>query len=152
MDTLRNYSITKINEIINNPEISKQIEEGIYDYSIERLDDVGYKGEEDLPLEAVNFMYKQNFIKVINNIENSYELAMEDPYHYVFKKREELDPNKWEQLYKNRTQDIVKKKGLYKCPRCKSFYTEYIEVQTRSADEAATIKISCECGYRWKLN
>lgn len=42
--------------------------------------------------------------------------------------------------------------GILKCPRCKSMKTEYIEVQTRSADEPTTKKCNCNsCDYRWKF-
>lgn len=42
--------------------------------------------------------------------------------------------------------------GILKCPRCKSMKTQYIEVQTRSADEPTTKKCNCNnCDYRWKF-
>lgn len=42
--------------------------------------------------------------------------------------------------------------GILKCPKCKSMKTEYIEVQTRSADEPTTKKCTCNnCEYRWKF-
>lgn len=42
--------------------------------------------------------------------------------------------------------------GILKCPKCKSLKTEYVEVQTRSADEPTTKKCLCNnCNYRWKF-
>ena len=42
--------------------------------------------------------------------------------------------------------------GILSCPRCKSKKTEYVEVQTRSADEPTTKKCLCnDCEYRWKF-
>jgi len=42
--------------------------------------------------------------------------------------------------------------GILKCPKCKSMKTEYVEVQTRSADEPTTKKCFCNgCNYRWKF-
>jgi len=42
--------------------------------------------------------------------------------------------------------------GILKCPKCKSMKTEYIEVQTRSADEPTTKKCFCnDCNYCWKF-
>lgn len=42
--------------------------------------------------------------------------------------------------------------GILKCPKCKSMKTEYVEVQTRSADEPTTKKCLCNnCDYRWKF-
>ena len=42
--------------------------------------------------------------------------------------------------------------GILKCPKCKSMKTEYVEVQTRSADEPTTKKCMCNnCDHRWKF-
>jgi transcription elongation factor S-II len=42
--------------------------------------------------------------------------------------------------------------GLLKCGRCKSLKTEYTTMQTRSADEPATVFASCrQCGNRWRF-
>jgi len=41
--------------------------------------------------------------------------------------------------------------GLYCCPRCKSWKTDYYLLQTRSADEPMTAFVSCLlCGYRFR--
>jgi DNA-directed RNA polymerase subunit M/transcription elongation factor TFIIS len=138
MEELREKSLTFLKENFNNPE---EVEESIYNYAIERLDDLGYQDSDELPLPELQFLYSQNLTKVLENNDND-----------VYKSREDLLKSRWETLYKNRTEDIVKKKGAHKCPKCKSWFTNYVEVQTRSADESATIKVSCECGYRWKMN
>lgn len=42
--------------------------------------------------------------------------------------------------------------GLLKCGKCKSTKTDYTTMQTRSADEPATVFASCRnCGHRWKF-
>jgi DNA-directed RNA polymerase subunit M/transcription elongation factor TFIIS len=143
MDELRNNTIQTL---------GPKIEEGIYDYAIERLDKLGFEGQDDLPIDKLMFLYSQIFAKVMLTKGFNEELIAKDPYNFCRVTREELNPEKWDTLYKNRTEDIVKKKGAHRCPKCKGWFTEYVEVQTRAADEAATIKISCECGYRWKLN
>jgi len=58
-----------------------------------------------------------------------------------------MDEKTYKQYAGKETQD-----GILKCPRCKSMKTEYIEVQTRSADEPTTKKCTCNnCDYRWKF-
>jgi DNA-directed RNA polymerase subunit M/transcription elongation factor TFIIS len=143
MDELRNKIRT---------EHGVELEEGIYDYAIDRLDRLGYEGQEDLPIDKLMILYNQIFVKVMLTMEGNEELMRKDPYNFCRITREQLNPEKWDLLYKNRTEDIVKKKGAHRCPKCKGWFTEYVEVQTRAADEAATVKVSCECGYRWKLN
>lgn len=42
--------------------------------------------------------------------------------------------------------------GLLKCGKCKSLKTDYTTMQTRSADEPATVFASCRnCGNRWRF-
>jgi DNA-directed RNA polymerase subunit M/transcription elongation factor TFIIS len=156
MEELRQKSIDEFQQFQQKIDSSsiKLLEEGIYDYSIERLDSLGYQDHEELPIDQLKFIYCQNFTKVILSLndENTHDILLKNPYKFVELKRQELNSTRWEKLYRNRTDDIARKKGAHRCPKCKSWFTEYIEVQTRSADESATIKISCECGYRWKLN
>ena len=56
-----------------------------------------------------------------------------------------------ERTYKNYAGKATED-GILKCPKCKSMKTEYVEVQTRSADEPTTKKCMCNnCDYRWKF-
>ena len=58
-----------------------------------------------------------------------------------------MDKKSYEKYAGKQVQD-----GILKCPRCKSMKTEYVEVQTRSADEPTTKKCTCNtCDYRWKF-
>ena len=51
-------------------------------------------------------------------------------------------------LYEVRTEQAT---DIYKCGRCKKRMCTYYELQTRSADEAITIFVTClNCGKRWK--
>ena len=72
---------------------------------------------------------------------------------------QELFPENWKELIdekyrRNKVLYETKKEAMtdqFLCKRCKSRKTCYYEVQTRSADEAMTIFITClNCGNRWK--
>ena len=42
--------------------------------------------------------------------------------------------------------------SMFKCGRCKKYKTTYYQLQTRSADEAATTFVTClNCNNRWKF-
>ncbi|NBU33753.1 hypothetical protein EB118_02045 [bacterium] len=42
--------------------------------------------------------------------------------------------------------------GILKCNKCKSYKTEYVELQTRSPDEPTSKFCYChKCGFRWKF-
>ena len=59
-----------------------------------------------------------------------------------------LDELKEKLLYEQKAEAMT---DQFKCGRCKSKKCTYYELQTRSADEAMTIFITClNCGNRWK--
>jgi DNA-directed RNA polymerase subunit M/transcription elongation factor TFIIS len=148
LDNVRAYVKHYLKEKDLDSETVSLLESGLYNSTMTLLDPL-FKENDDIPINDFLFFYKQKFMKVFVNFHK--ETILRDPYNFVSIDRSELS-DKWSVLEKNRTENISRKKGAHKCPRCKSWYTEYVEIQTRSADEAATIKISCECGHRWMLN
>ena len=75
----------------------------------------------------------------------------------------ELKPNTfdtkeiWDLWYQEPKKEVVEKKpeeyddGMFKCGKCKSMKTSYVEKQTRSADEPMTLFITCRlCGHVMK--
>lgn len=72
----------------------------------------------------------------------------------------QMYPSLWEpflvdvakrQLQKTILLDTDGHDGAFTCGRCKSKKTQYVELQTRSADEPATIYVFCgSCGNSWK--
>ncbi len=72
----------------------------------------------------------------------------------------ELNPERWEKLYKNITKNIevyrvpeVKGEGLFRCGKCKTYKTTYYQLQIRSADEPMSTFVTClGCGNRWRFN
>ena len=76
-----------------------------------------------------------------------------------FLKPEEIYPNKWisyineitkkEEAVKNNKN--ISKTDQFKCGKCKGRDCSYYELQIRSADESATLFITClTCGARWR--
>ena len=72
---------------------------------------------------------------------------------------QEMNPQHWKELIdKKRKRDENKytnnaqaSTDMFTCRKCKSKRCTYYELQTRSADEPATIFITClECGKNWK--
>jgi DNA-directed RNA polymerase subunit M/transcription elongation factor TFIIS len=113
--------------------------------------------------KMLNEYYKQLFIKVYYNInfnKNSVFILrnLEDGSFnisdLVSGSRETLFPEKWSDLHKIRTGTQKKRrKGAHQCKKCSSWFTEHVEMQTRSADESMTISVWClDCDHRWKYN
>jgi len=81
------------------------------------------------------------------------ELAdMDEHKLFIDKWRDILDDKmKREKIIKEAIQETYT--DQFKCPRCYKRKANYIEVQTRSADEPMTTFLTClECGKKWKLN
>lgn len=72
----------------------------------------------------------------------------------------EIFPERWNELISKYSKELLKdlpvekehEDGILQCGKCKSFKTEYTEIQTRSADESSTKLCYCwSCGRRWKF-
>jgi DNA-directed RNA polymerase subunit M/transcription elongation factor TFIIS len=73
---------------------------------------------------------------------------------------QEFRPDRWKDLMDQKmkrdasklTGDVVEAStDMYTCKKCKSKRCTYYEMQTRSADEPATVFITClDCGKRWR--
>jgi DNA-directed RNA polymerase subunit M/transcription elongation factor TFIIS len=99
-------------------------------------------------------------VKVLENLKNPYVInciknETWQPEDLAKLDKDALNPEKWQQLQETRLPKNIKKemkKGVNKCKRCGSWYTDYTTAQTRSADEASTVFCRClECEFRWKM-
>ena len=70
-----------------------------------------------------------------------------------------MEPSKWKVMMEKQskrveslfTNQIEASTDMFKCKKCKSKRCTYYELQTRSADEPATIFVTClDCGKNWK--
>ena len=77
-----------------------------------------------------------------------------------FLTHQEMKPEKWIVLIENKiirnaskyNNNIEASTDMFTCKKCKSKRCTYYELQTRSADEPATIFITClDCGKHWKI-
>jgi DNA-directed RNA polymerase subunit M/transcription elongation factor TFIIS len=77
-----------------------------------------------------------------------------------FMTHQEIQPEKWMTLIENKiirnaskyNNNIEASTDMFTCKKCKSKRCTYYELQTRSADEPATIFVTClDCGKHWKM-
>ena len=166
---IRDEMISKLNSIINNEKITKRIEKGIYNYTIEKAENNHITKKWD------NKIFKQIYIDKVRSIytnldKNSYvkndrllkrlEEKEFKAREVAFMKPQRICPESWKQLiddkYK-RDKILYEAKpeamtDQFKCGRCKKRECSYFEMQTRSADEPMTIFVTCiNCGKRWKM-
>jgi transcription elongation factor S-II len=93
--------------------------------------------------------------ELLQNIRNG-EIA---PQSIAFMTHQELNPSRWKVLIEQKikrdaskfTTNIQASTDMFTCKKCKSKKCTYYELQTRSADEPATIFVTClDCGKHWK--
>lgn len=81
------------------------------------------------------------------------------PQNLAFMTHQELNPEHWREHIELKIQRDFSKfnkkveasTDMFTCKKCKSKRCTYYELQTRSADEATTVFITClDCGKHWK--
>jgi DNA-directed RNA polymerase subunit M/transcription elongation factor TFIIS len=109
-------------------------------------------------------LYIDRLRSIINNLDNqeiisqihSGELPVQT---FAFMTHQEMKPERWGELIAKKIKrdasrfdtNIEASTDMYKCKKCKSTKCTYYEMQTRSADEPATIFVTClDCGKHWK--
>ena len=170
VETERTVCINKFNSLINNNDISKEIESSIYNYSIEQA-----KIRCIEPLMSDKFfrrIYVNKIITLYNNIDKESYIKNNhflerllnnefDVKNIAFLSPKDINKEHWksyidrqsandEFLY-SRTAGIRTKE--YKCGRCKERNCTYYQLQVRCSDEPMTTFINClNCGNRWSFN
>jgi len=166
---MRNIGFEKINSIVKNKKLSKDVENSIYDSCVKDAMFRGIEINENnklfkllyvnkltsiyLNLDSKSYLKNSNFLKNIKNgkIKGS-DVGFLEP--------DEIFPEQWKK-YKDRQdayEDFVYRKTAssitedYKCGRCKQRKCTSYDLQTRSADEPMTTFVTClNCGNRWSF-
>lgn len=132
----------RLHALLSDRERAALLEENIYQGARERLD-----GGDNLPFfENVYFCKAQEVLRALEQgVPYSTDMGMMST--------QDLRPDRWEDLKQRRRAMRLKTDNLatddsHTCPKCQKNKATITQVQTRSADEAATTYIKCmECGY-----
>ena len=179
MSEIREKVNCSINNIINDELITKNIEKGIFNYTILECEKNNIikswkikdkkNDEEKINYKFVNLYYKKA-LSIIGNLDSNTYINNNEllkmihnkeiiPYDIGFKKPEELFPSKWKSILDEKskrnkvlfTNNTDISTDLYQCNRCKARKCTYYQLQTRSADEPMTTFVTClTCSARWK--
>jgi len=139
------------------------MEKGVFNYTIKECSHRRLVKKWENP--AFVQIYSDRLRSIFNNIERptvveglkSGEIL---PQNIAFMTHQEFQPDKWNPLIEMKTKRDAskcdKKVGastdMFKCSRCQSKNCTYYEMQTRSADEPATIFITClTCDKHWRI-
>jgi DNA-directed RNA polymerase subunit M/transcription elongation factor TFIIS len=158
-------NIQDINLTINE---IKDLEIGLYNWSLDFAD----KHQIIKNWENTYFIkvYINKCVSIISNLDkNTYiknnslytQLNNKEilPHNIPYLKPEEIFPIKWNDIIKDidmreeslKNSKNVSKTDQFKCGKCKKRECSYYELQIRSADESATLFITClNCGAKWR--
>lgn len=143
--------------------LSQNIEVGIFNYAIKESTHKKIVKKWENP--AFVRIYLDRLKTVFTNLSTNPELVQQlvsgeiAPAMFAFMTHQEFDRDHWrtliEQKQKRDATKYDKKIGastdMFTCKKCHKKNCTYYEMQTRSADEPATIFVTClDCGKHWK--
>jgi len=145
-------------------DIAKDLEKGIYNWSIEQCDHL--KVVRNWRNPRFVHLYKDKARSIVSNLlaDSSLKSRLVDkelvPHDVPFMKPQDVYPERWADILdlkvkKNKNvfeEKPVSMTNAFKCRKCFSRETTYIQSQTRASDEPLTIHISCiNCGNKWQI-
>jgi transcription elongation factor S-II len=152
----------KFTGIIGNNVTAINLEKGVFNYSLKEATSKKLIKKWENP--AFVQVYLDRLRTIYINLKNEDILAMLKskellPQTFASMTHQEMNPNHWKLLIEQKIKrdatkfvtNIKASTDMFTCKKCKSKRCTYYELQTRSADEPATIFVTClDCGKNWK--
>lgn len=151
----RNESICKFYTILENMDKSKNIESGVFEFTLI------YASSNNSIMELLPAIYYDKINELVNNLEKDNYLMNKtlknalnfniDPRTLAFLRPQDIHPERWGTIIKKNVLRDEKKNNmatndLYECEKCGKNKCTVVELQIRSADEPTTKIITCrEC-------
>lgn len=162
-DSFRKNIRNKLHGLMNNENISLNIEKGVYNYSIKEagIRTVVKKWENPYFVQ----LYVDRLRSVYLNLSRMDSLREQvlskkiKAHEVAFMTHQEMDNDKWAELIEEKRQREKSKfdgpkatSSSFTCYKCKGNNCTHYQLQTRSADEPMTTFVTClTCAYRWKF-
>jgi len=142
--------------------VACNLEKAIFNYAIKEAT------QKKIIKKWENPYFKQLYVDRLRTIVNNlkYEDIIQQlqtgelkPQVFAFMTHQEMNPSRWSSLIQQKMKrdaskfntNIQASTDMFTCKKCRSKKCTYYELQTRSADEPATIFITClDCGKHWK--
>lgn len=161
-DKFRTNICKKLSAIICDDIISTNLEKGIFNFAIKE----GTSKKIIKKWDNTQFvqLYLDRLRSIYINLKNE-DLLIQvktgeiTPQTLAFMTHQEMNQTRWKELIDQKIKrdankyvtNIQASTDMFTCRKCKSKKCTYYELQTRSADEPATIFITClDCGKNWK--
>ena len=161
-ETFRKNICDKFTNIIGNNVTAINLEKGVFNYSLKEATSRKLIKKWENP-EFVQ-VYLDRLRTIYINLKNNDILELLQskellPQSFASMTHQEMNPKRWYELLEQKmkrdankfTTNIQASTDMFTCKKCKSKRCTYYELQTRSADEPATIFVTClDCGKNWK--
>jgi transcription elongation factor S-II len=163
-DELHNklYTSDSSENIDSEHVICSNMEKGVYNYTIKEATRRKIIKKWENPVFVQLYVDKLRSIYV-NLDQTNFRKQIQDgdvtPQNVAFMTHQEINPEQWKGwIDKKMKRDASKfndniqaSTNMYTCKKCRSTRCTYYEMQTRSADEPATIFVTClDCGKHWR--
>jgi transcription elongation factor S-II len=161
-DTFRANIRGKMLPILEDETKSINLEKGIYNFAIKEANSrkIVKKWENTHFVQ----LYLDRLRTIYINLKNAELLQLVKqgeitPQTLAFMTHQELNPAHWREHIERKIKrdaskfvnNIQASTDMFTCKKCRSKRCTYYELQTRSADEPATIFVTClDCGKHWK--
>ena len=164
-ETFRANICAKLDPILcmgDDPNFSANVEKGIFNFAIKEATQRKIVKKWDNPHFVQ--IYTDRLRSVFLNLKSphlieqlkSREIA---PQSIAFMTHQEYEPEHWKVLIDRKIKRDASKyvdntqasTDMFTCKKCRSKRCTYYELQTRSADEPATVFVTClDCGKHWR--
>lgn len=146
---IRNQTLIKINNLINSFDKAILIEAGIYEYSLL------YILQNEYSLDFAFGVYNDKLFNILTDFEyiKTHKLELLDnPQGLAFLEPSIINVDSWKEVkriidLREYKKNNINASDLYKCKKCGEKKCSVYELQTRSADEPATLFITCLVCY-----
>tara|TARA_A100001015_G_scaffold266664_1_gene316067 strand:- start:131 stop:652 length:522 start_codon:yes stop_codon:yes gene_type:complete len=168
-DKIRDKCVLKIDKLINNISLSRNIEKNTFNSVIDiaKENNINRKWNNNMfynlyfskirsiysNLDVTSYIKNEHLLsKIINGEIKTEEISKLSVY--------EIHPDNWKEIIDEKSKRDKMKYDIkpeamterYKCRKCGSRKCSYYELQTRSADEPMTQFFTClDCKNRWKM-
>jgi DNA-directed RNA polymerase subunit M/transcription elongation factor TFIIS len=161
-DSFRKNILNKFNDVITDEKTCINLEKGIFNYTIKEANSRKIIKKWENPYFAQ--IYIDRIRSIYINLKNTQLLEMVNngeltPQSLAFMTHQEMNHEHWRVMIEKKIKrdaskfvtNVQASTDMFTCRKCKSKRSTFYELQTRSADEPATIFITClDCGKQSK--
>jgi DNA-directed RNA polymerase subunit M/transcription elongation factor TFIIS len=161
-DTFRSNFVKKIDLLIEDEKISRNIERGVYNFTLKECTNRKLLKKWDNPffvtiyIDRMKSMYTNIQHEPFKKLIQTGEIKLSE---LAYMTHQEIRPDKWQKMIEEKSKrdkckyetTVEASTDRFICRKCKSNQCSYYQLQTRSADEAISTYVTCiNCSARWR--